>query len=152
LKHLAKNHEDWQVNQAENALRIHDYYLSSDQKQQGGKEAVDVERKVSSSTQNQALNALIFLYRYVLEKDLGENELNAVRARRRLHLPVVLTPQETVQMFDRLAGINRLMVMLIYGCGLRLQECLSLRIKDVDLERNTVIVRSGKGDKDRRTC
>jgi len=209
LKHLAKNHEDWQVNQAENALRIHDYYLSSDQKQQAGQEVVDrwfdlenkttvalrlrhlaystertyiswlrsfhgfigdknpaeitsrdiqdflsslaVERKVSSSTQNQALNALIFLYRHVLEKDLGENELNAVRARRRLHLPVVLTPQETVQIFDRLAGINRLMVMLIYGCGLRLHECLSLRIKDVDLERNTVIVRSGKGDKDRRT-
>jgi integron integrase len=110
-----------------------------------------VERKVSASTQNQALNALIFVYRHVLDKHIGEDELNAVRAVYKRRLPVVLTVKEVHLIFDKLTGINRLIAMLIYGCGLRVQECLSLRIKDVDIERGMVIVRSGKGDKDRRT-
>jgi integron integrase len=97
------------------------------------------------------LNALIFLYRHVLEKDIGDKELNAVRAVYKRRLPVVLTVKEVHAIFDRLTGVHRLMAMLIYGCGLRLQEGLSLRIKDVDLEQNMVIIRSGKGDKDRRT-
>ncbi|MEP9410653.1 MAG: integron integrase [Candidatus Brocadia sp.] len=110
-----------------------------------------VDRKVSASTQNQALNALIFVYRHVLEKEIGEDELNAVRAIYKRRLPVVLTLKEVHAIFDRLSGVQRIMAMLTYGCGLRLQECLSLRIKDIDLEQNIVIVRSGKGDKDRRT-
>jgi integron integrase len=110
-----------------------------------------VERKVSASTQNQALNAIVFLYRHVLEKEIGEKELNAVRARYKRRLPVVLTLKEALAIFDHLSGVQRIMAMLTYGCGLRLQECLSLRIKDIDLEQNIVIVRSGKGDKDRRT-
>jgi len=109
-----------------------------------------VEKNVSASTQNQALNALVFLYRNVLGKNT-ENELSAVRASTRRRLPIVLTPQEIERIFECLDGVPRLMAMLIYGCGLRLQECLRLRIKDVDLEQNMVIVRSGKGDKDRRT-
>jgi len=109
-----------------------------------------VEKKVSPSTQNQALNAVVFFYRHVLDKNI-ENELSAVRARQRRHLPVVLTVREIQIIFDHLSGLPKLMAMLIYGCGLRLQECLTLRIKDIDLEQNTVIVRSGKGDKDRRT-
>jgi integron integrase len=109
-----------------------------------------VEKKVSPSTQNQALNAVVFFYRHVLEKDI-ENELSAVRARQRRHLPVVLTVREVQTIFDHLTGTSKLMAMLIYGCGLRLQECLMLRINDVDLEQNTVTVRSGKGDRDRRT-
>jgi integron integrase len=110
-----------------------------------------VERKVSASTQNQALNALIFVYRHVLEKEIGEKELNAVRAIYKRRLPVVLTLKEVHAIFDHLSGVQRIMAMFTYGCGLRLQECLSLRIKDIDLEQNIVIVRSGKGDKDRRT-
>jgi len=109
-----------------------------------------VEKKVASSTRNQALNAIVFFYRHILEKDI-ENELSAVRAKQRGRLPVVLTEREVRQVFDGLSGVHRLMTMLIYGCGLRLQECLSLRIKDIDFERNMVIVRSSKGDKDRRT-
>ncbi|MBI5746322.1 MAG: integron integrase, partial [Nitrospirae bacterium] len=72
-------------------------------------------------------------------------------ARQRRRLPVVLSIKEITSIFEYMAGTQQLMAMLIYGCGLRLQECLSLRIKDIDLEQNIVIVRSGKGDKDRRT-
>ena len=211
LKQFAKNHEDWQVKQAEAALRLYDYYLSGlqgsakeeslESKEKWGVVEANtrnamrlrhmsystektylmwlrsfygflsgkcpddltaedmqrflsylaVERKVSTSTQNQALNALVFVYRHVLDKHLGDDELNAVRAIYKRRLPVVLTVREAHSIFDKLSGIHRLMAMLIYGCGLRLQECLSLRIKDVDIEQGIVIVRSGKGDKDRRT-
>ena len=109
-----------------------------------------VERKVSASTQNQALNAIIFLYRHVLEKDI-EGEIESVRAKQTRRLPVVLTPREIESIFREMTGVNRLMAMLIYGCGLRIQECLRMRIKDIDFERGLVIVRAGKGDKDRRT-
>lgn len=110
-----------------------------------------VEKKVSTSTQNQALNALIFVFRHVLQINVGENELDAVRAAYKRRLPVVLSKKEIMEIFDQLAGTNKIMAMLIYGCGLRLQECLNLRIKDIDIERGMVIVRAGKGDKDRRT-
>jgi len=110
-----------------------------------------VEKRVSPSTQNQALNALIFLYRHALDHELGENELDAVRAVHKRRLPVVLTIKEVHTLFDQLSGIHRLMAQVIYGCGLRLSEGLSLRIKDVDLEQSIVVVRAGKGDKDRRT-
>ena len=105
---------------------------------------------MSSSTQNQALNAIVFVYRHVFEKDI-EDQINSVRARRKRRLPVVLTFKEATNIFDKMSGLYCLMAKLIYGCGLRLQECLSLRIKDVDIEQSIVIVRSGKGDKDRRT-
>lgn len=105
---------------------------------------------MSASTQNQALNALIFVYRHVLGKEIGEKELDAVRAIYKRRLPVVLTVKEVHAIFDHLSGVQRIMAMLTYGCGLRLTECLSLRMKDIDLEQNVVIVRSGKGDKDRR--
>ena len=210
LKYLSKNHEDWQVNQADNALRLYSYFLSredsdkggisaelindwkaveektieairlrhrsystektyiawlrqfqgfvksKDLKELNGKDLQDflsylaVERKVSSSTQNQALNAIVFVYRHVLEKDI-EDQINSVRARQKRRLPVVLTIKEVNNIFDEMSGLHCLMAKLIYGCGLRLQECLSLRIKDVDIEQGIVIVRSGKGDKDRRT-
>ncbi len=211
LKYLSKSHEDWQVNQADNALRLYGYFLSSQHpdkagcipenlindwkaveekmieairlrhrsystektyiawirqfqgflkskelKALDGKDIQDflsylaVERKVSSSTQNQALNALVFAYRNVLEKDI-EDQINSVRARQKRRLPIVLTIKEVNNIFDAMSGIYCLMAKLIYGCGLRLQECLSLRIKDVDIEQGIVIVRSGKGDKDRKT-
>ncbi|MEW6602051.1 MAG: integron integrase [Nitrospirota bacterium] len=210
LKHLSKKHEDWQINQADNALRLYGYFLSrtsgnetlgdpatsGDWKQieEKTKEAIRlrhrsystektyitwlrqfssfvngrnsrdldgkalqdflsylaVEKKVSPSTQNQALNAIIFVYRHVLDKDI-ENEINAVRARRKPRLPVVLTVKEVEKAFNEMSGLYLLMAKLIYGCGLRLLECLSLRIKDVDIEQGLVIVRAGKGDKDRRT-
>lgn len=109
-----------------------------------------VEQNVSASTQNQAFNAILFLFRHVLDKDI-EDIADAVRAKRTRRLPVVLTRAEIDRLFDHMHGVNRLMARLIYGCGLRLQECLQLRIKDIDMEREAVTVRSGKGDKDRET-
>jgi len=210
LKYLSKNHEDWQVNQAEYAIRLYQFFLSSKRSeykkdkndhsdewdemetetrtslrlrhrslstekiyvgwlrrfryfiaqkvpnQIGAEDLLNflshlaVDKRVSASTQNQALNALVFVYRHVLDKDI-ENEINAVRAHQKRRLPVVLTVKEVEKIFDKMSGLHQLMAMLTYGCGLRLNECLSLRIKDVDLEQNVVIVRSGKGDEDRRT-
>jgi integron integrase len=109
-----------------------------------------VEKQVAAATQNQALNALVFLFRHVLEIDLSQS-LDAVRAPRKKRLPVVLSPTEVQSVFEMLEGTNLLMARLIYGCGLRLAECLALRIKDVDLEQSLLTVRGGKGDKDRRT-
>ncbi len=109
-----------------------------------------VERKVSASTQNQAFNAILFFYRHVLDKEVGEVK-GAVRAKYNRRLPVVLTKKEINQIFEQLDKNALLMCRLIYGCGLRLKECLTLRVKDIDFGLNCVIVRSGKGDKDRQT-
>jgi len=109
-----------------------------------------VERKVAASTQNQAFSAILFLFRNVLDQELSEVS-DTVRAKSRRKLPVVLTRQEINKIFDQLRGVNLLMAKLIYGCGLRVQECIGLRIKDIDFEKSTAIVRSGKGDKDRVT-
>jgi len=207
---MAKRYEDWQVKQADTALRLYDYFLSKNitvttgetsshnetwglleekmrnalrlrhrslstektyliwlrsfkafvgEKQPDqlhGRDLQDflshlaVEQKVSPSTQNQALNAIVFFYRHVLDKNIDQ-ELSAVRAKQRRHLPVVLTMKEVQNIFDRMSGTSKLMAMLIYGGGLRLQECFQLRVKDLDLEQSILMVRSGKGDKDRRT-
>jgi integron integrase len=108
------------------------------------------ERHVSASTQNQALNALLFLYRQVLRKDIGYVN-GVVRANRPKRLPTVLTRQELRSIFGNLDGSEWTMAMLLYGAGLRLMECLQLRVKDVDFSTNEIRVRSGKGDKDRVT-
>jgi len=209
LSDMGKKYEEWQVNQADTALRLYDYFLSKNLSPSGeisirqetwepfeekmrealrlrhrslstektyllwlrsfkdfvrGKEpdqleGIDlqdflsqlaVERKVSPSTQNQALNAIVFFYRHVLDKNVDQ-ELSAVRAKQRRHLPVVLSIKEIQNIFDQMSGTSRLMAKLIYGGGLRLQECLQLRVKDLDLEQSLLMVRTGKGDKDRRT-
>jgi integron integrase len=108
------------------------------------------ESHVSASTQNQALNAVLFLYRHVLRKDIGYVN-GVVRANRPKRLPTVLTRQEVRSILGNLAGLEWIMTMLLYGAGLRLMECLRLRIKDVDFSTNEIRVRSGKGDKDRVT-
>ncbi len=107
-----------------------------------------VERKVAASTQNQALNALVFLYRNVLGKPLGDN-INGVRARKPARLPVVLTRDEMKRLFRQLDGQHWLPCCLLYGSGLRLMECLRLRVKDIEFERQALMVRQGKGHKDR---
>jgi integron integrase len=109
-----------------------------------------VDRRVSASTQNQALSALLFLYREVLALPVGEIE-SVVRARTPERLPVVLSRTEVAAILARLNGVEWLVVMLLYGGGLRLEECLTLRVKDIDLERRQVVVRRGKGQKDRVT-
>ena len=109
-----------------------------------------VEGQVSASTQNQALSALLFLYRDVLQVELPWLD-ELVRARRPERLPVVLSRAEVRAVLSAMDGTPRLMASLLYGAGLRLMECCRLRVKDVDLDRNQLIVREGKGDKDRRT-
>jgi integron integrase len=109
-----------------------------------------VREHVAASTQNQALSALLFLYRHVLQMELTE-PLDALRARKGKRLPVVLTPAEVRAIFAHLAGTHALMTGLLYGSGLRVMECLRLRVKDVDFEKRQIVVRQGKGDKDRVT-
>jgi integron integrase len=106
--------------------------------------------RVAPSTQNQALAALLFLYREVLAQDLPWMK-NIVRAKRAPRLPVVLSRGETAVLLRSMIGREALMAGLLYGSGLRLMECLRLRIKDVDFERNEITVREGKGGKDRKT-
>jgi len=107
-----------------------------------------VARKVSPSTQNQALNALVFLYRHVLEHPLGELQ-GAVRAKRAARVPTVLSPQEVARLLSRLRGTHWLVACLLYGSGLRLMEAVRLRVKDIDFRYRSVFVRDGKGRKDR---
>jgi integron integrase len=105
---------------------------------------------VSASTQNQALNALLFLFQRVLGKKIGLLK-GVVRAKRPRQLPVVLTRGEVLAVLERMAGTPRLMALLLYGAGLRLMECCQLRVKDLDFDQNQIMVRSGKGGKDRCT-
>lgn len=109
-----------------------------------------VEQKVSASTQTQALSALLFLYRYVFGYDVGTLE-GLVRARKSQHVPVVLTRAEVRSVLSQLGGATWLMASLLYGSGLRVSECLRLRVLDVDLDRRELVVRDGKGGKDRVT-
>jgi integron integrase len=112
--------------------------------------ALAVEGQVAASTQNQALSALLFLYRHVLHQDLPWLD-DIVRARRPKHLPVVLTRDEVRAVISKLDGTPRLMATLLYGAGLRLLECVRLRVQDLDFAMNQIIVRDGKGAKDRVT-
>ncbi|MRS12075.1 MAG: integron integrase [Actinobacteria bacterium] len=105
---------------------------------------------VSASTQTQALSALLFLYRYVLGYDVGEMH-GLVRARSSEHVPVVMTRPEVRAVLAELGDQYWLMASLMYGCGLRLSECLRLRVQDVDFSANEILVRDGKGAKDRVT-
>jgi len=109
-----------------------------------------VEGRVSPSTQTQALCALLFLYRSVLDKEIGELE-GLVRARRRRKLPVVLAPEEVRHILAHVEGVDHLLLALLYGTGMRLMEVLRLRVKDIDFSFDQITVRDGKGAKDRVT-
>lgn len=109
-----------------------------------------VEGEVAASTQNQALSALLFLYREVLQQDLPWMT-QVVRAKRPARLPVVLTEREVLAILERMSDVHGLMARLLYGSGMRIMECVRLRVKDVDFERLEILVRDGKGAKDRVT-
>lgn len=109
-----------------------------------------VDKNVAASTQNQALAAILFLYQKVLEMKLDWLE-DVVRARRPKRLPVVLSREEVARLLGELQGIPQLIARLMYGTGMRLLEALRLRVKDIDFTHRQVIVRAGKGDKDRYT-
>ncbi|HUF31250.1 MAG TPA: integron integrase [Gemmatimonadaceae bacterium] len=107
------------------------------------------DKHVSASTQNQALQAILFLYREVLSRPVGFVS-GVARAKAGRRLPVVLSPDEVRMILSRMRSVPRLCAVLMYGSGLRLLECLGLRVKDIDFDRAEILVRSGKGDKDRR--
>ncbi len=109
-----------------------------------------LHEKVSASTQNQALAALLFLYRHVMGLDVGDLG-EVIRARTPERLPVVMTREEVKAVLANLTGDKRLMAAIMYGAGLRLMECLRLRVQDLDFSRNEILVRDGKGAKDRIT-
>lgn len=109
-----------------------------------------IYNKVSSSTQNQALQAILYLYKNLLNKDIGWIE-DIKFTQRKKHLPTVLNKQEVKDILNNLSGVTLLIAKLMYGSGMRLGECLKLRLKDIDLELRTVTVRDAKGEKDRIT-
>mgnify|MGYP001251421082 CR=1 FL=1 len=109
-----------------------------------------VKRRVAASTQNQAFNAMLFMAREILGFEPG-NLADGVRAKRGKRLPVVLSVAEMRELLESMTGVQRLMAELIYGGGLRVMECVRLRVKDVDFENSLLFVRGGKGDKDRST-
>jgi len=108
------------------------------------------DENVAASTQNQAFNALLFLYRNVLHVEL-DAPIQALRAKRAQHFPIVLSKDEATRVLAGLQGLHQLMARLLYGSGLRLMECLRLRVKDIDFEQSQIVVRQGKGEKDRLT-
>jgi integron integrase len=121
--------------------------------------AKDVERflshlavhgNVAAATQNQAFNAILFLYRDILNVEFGE-KIDAIRAKKPKRLPVVMSPSEVGRLFGAMKDVPRLMCQLMYGSGLRTMECLRLRVKDLDFDLNHIVVRDGKGAKDRIT-
>jgi integron integrase len=112
--------------------------------------ALAVEKQVSASTQNQALNAILFLYREVLHINIGDLQ-DIVRAKRTQRIPVVFAKKEIDSILQHLRGSHWLMCALLYGSGMRLLECHRLRVKDIDFLRKQIIVREGKGEKDRIT-
>ena len=153
LRHLALSTEDAYVGWIRRYILFHQKRHPLDM---GGPEVtafltdLAVRGHVAASTQNQALSALLFLYREVLEQEFGWLN-DVVRAKKPKRLPVVFTPEEAMAIVEELQGIRWLMGMLLYGGGLRLQECLRLRVKDLDFEHLQVTVREAKGDKDRFT-
>ena len=153
VRHYSPRTERSYVDWAERFIRFHGRRHSRDL---GATEVerflthLAVEGTVAASTQNQARNALVFLYKHVLEIDLGR--FAAVRARRASRLPVVLDAGEVGRVLDRVSGGGgafRIMAGLLYGCGLRLRECCRLRVRDIDLTRDLIVVRGAKGDRDR---
>lgn len=108
------------------------------------------DRAVSASTQNQALSAVLFLYRHVLKMEV-DLPSGLIRAEKSKTLPVVLTHQEAMAVIGKMSGVPQLMAKILYGSGLRLMECLRLRVKDIDFGNRQIVVRDGKGEDDRST-
>lgn len=108
-------------------------------------------KQVSASTQNQALSAILFLYRHVLHLKLDESSLSEFRAQRSKNVPTVLSKDEVKRAMDHLSGVYQIIAQLLYGAGLRVMEAMRLRIQDIDFENHQIIVRDGKGGDDRVT-
>ena len=156
LKHYSYSTERTYLQWVE---RFFSYALASENKKVEDLSSVDfknflshlaLKQRVSSSTQNQAFNAILFLFRHVLGRETGDLG-DTVRAKRGQKLPVVLTVEELRKLLSHMNGTNLLIAELLYGAGLRLMELARLRVQDIDFDSNTIFARSGKGDKDRST-
>ena len=108
-----------------------------------------VENKVSAATQNQAFNSILFLYKEILSIDLKNDNIQALRAKERKHIPLVLSIEKVKTIILNTKGIYQIMLKLMYGCGLRMSELLNLRIKDIDFDFNKVYIYNSKSQKDR---
>jgi integron integrase len=152
LKHFSmsteKSYVDW-------ARRYILFYDKKHPSEMGGREVesflthLAVKRKVSASTQNQALSALLFLYKEVLNTEL--EGVDAIRSKKPVKLPIVLSHREVQSLLKAMTGVNGLIAKVLYGTGMRLMEVIRLRVQDIDFDRNEILVRSGKGAKDRIT-
>ena len=159
LRHLIRiKHYSYRTEQAYTQW-VRRYILFHDKrhpKDMGGKEIREylnylaITRKVSASTQNQALCSIIFLYKELLKIEIGEIE-SIVWAKRPKRLPVVFSKNEMKAILNEMSGIYKIMATLLYGAGLRLRECMLLRVKDIDFDYCQIIIHSGKGEKDRVT-
>ena len=153
VKHYSYRTEQSYINWVKRYIRFHNWQHP---RNMGGPEIeaflthLAVTEKVAASTQNQALSALLFLYRTVLELDLDLN-IDAVRAKRSQYIPTVLSKEEVRAVIRELSGVYRLVVQLLYGCGFRQIECLRLRVKDIEFTQRQIIVRHAKGMKGRVT-
>lgn len=153
LKHYSYKTEKSYVNWIKRYIIFHD---KRHPQEMGGREIEEflthlaVEENVAASTQNQALNAILFLYKEVLKQEL-DLQVDAVRAKRSRYLPTVLTKEEVLAIIDNLSGVYQLVVKLLYGTGLRQTECLQLRVKDLDFAQKQLIVRDAKGMESRVT-
>ncbi|MDA0657943.1 MAG: integron integrase [Planctomycetota bacterium] len=155
LLHYSKRTEQAYVGWVERFLRLHPAQDPHDLETVGENEVKEflsdlaVEAQVAASTQNQAFSALLFLFQKVLKREL--QFVDAVRAKRPIRLPVVLSRDEVTRLLAELGGRDLLMAQLLYGSGLRMMEVLRLRVKDVLFDQKQIIVRDGKGEKDRAT-
>jgi len=153
-RHYSIRTESSYIDWVRRFIAFHDYtdpkHLDATKAVKEYLEYLAVERSVAANTQNQALNALVFLYNNVLKRPFGELE-TFVRAKRPQRLPEVMTREEVQALFDDMEGVTLLMAGLMYGGGLRLMECVRLRVMDLDFGRRQIMVRDGKGQKDRVT-
>jgi site-specific recombinase XerD len=152
LKHYSFSTEKTYVGHIYNFIGFHSKRHPFDLRENEIKEYLTylaVKKKVSASTQNQALNAIVFLYKHVLHIEIGDFSSH-VRAKKSSYIPTVLSKEETNTFFSYAKpGIFKLMLQLLYGCGLRLRELFNLRIHDIDFDNKQIIIRSAKGNKDR---
>ena len=152
LRHYSPRTEESYINWIRRYVLFHNKKHPRDLNEKDIREFLNhlsLKQNVSYSTQNQALNAIIFMYKNVIKKDIGSIKFE--KSKRVKHIPVILSKSEVTNILDHLDGLPLLVISLLYGAGLRLNECLRIRVKDVDIEYRQIIVRDGKGEKDRRT-
>jgi len=149
--HTERSYVDWIVRFVRfHSMRSREHLFPAEAKIESFLTDLAVHANVAPATQNQAMNALVFLYKRVLNHPLQES-INAVRADKKIHVPVVMTREEVAAVISLMDGTAQVVAKLLYGSGLRIMEAVRLRVKDVDFQMKQLTVRSGKGDKDRVT-